>query len=375
MTRVPVAPSRATSAELNDSFSMKGGGYYSLATLGAKHVIDGATPLVLAAIATMPNRKTPFVFADLGTADGGTSRDLIVQVIEAVRRRWPRREITFVYTDQPRNDFNALVATIHGAAGVGPPQIVGVHSFISATSFHRQILPAGGLELGFSATAMHWLSAKPCDISDHVHAVGASGAEREAFSRQGNADWRAILLHRARELRPGGRLVLVNFCRDEAGRYLGRTGGVDMFDNFNRIWRDFVAAGSIGEAEYRAMTLPQYYMDPNEFTRPLNEPMDPVHKAGLRLVAAETRIVRCPYAAAFHRHGDAAAFAKAYVPTLRSWTESTFFAGLDPSRPLDDRRRIIENFYTTYEQQVCRKPEGHGMDYVHAYLTIARIGI
>ena len=103
---------------MNDVIAMKGGGYYSLATLGAKHVIDGATPLVLDAIAAMPDSREAFVFSDMGTADGGTSRDLVERVVEAVRRRWPGREIALVYTDQPRNDFNALVGTIHGTAPV-----------------------------------------------------------------------------------------------------------------------------------------------------------------------------------------------------------------------------------------------------------------
>ena len=94
---------------MNEVIAMKGGGYYSLATLGAKHVIDGATPLVLDAIAAMPDSREAFVFADMGTADGGTSRDLVERVVETVRRRWPAREIALVYTDQPRNDFNALV--------------------------------------------------------------------------------------------------------------------------------------------------------------------------------------------------------------------------------------------------------------------------
>jgi hypothetical protein len=217
-----------------------------------------------------------------------------------------------VYTDQPRNDFNALVGTIHGLAPVE-----GVYPMFSATSFHRQILPSDGLDLGFSATAMHWLSAKPCDISDHVQAVGASGAELAAFARQGNADWRSILLQRARELRPGGRLVLVNFCRDEEGRYLGRTGGVDMFGTFNLIWRDLLQAGTIGEAEYRAMTLPQYYKDLGEFTRPLTDPGDPVHKAGLRLERAETRVVPSPRIPAA-RATPQTSPRKAYIPTLRS---------------------------------------------------------
>jgi hypothetical protein len=353
---------------MNGVIAMKGGGYYSLATLGAKHVIDGATPLVLDAIAAMPDSSGPFVFADMGTADGGTARDLVERVVEAVRRRWPGREIALVYTDQPRNDFNALIANIHGQAPVD-----GVYPLFSATSFHRQILPSGGLDLGFSATAMHWLSAKPCDISDHVQAVGASGAELAAFARQGNADWQAILLQRARELRPGGRLVLVNFCRDEEGRYLGRTGGVDMFATFNRLWQEQLESETIGESEYRAMTLPQYYKTVAEFTRPLSDPGDPVNKAGLRLERAETRVVPCPFAAEFRRKGDAAAFAEAYIPTLRSWTESTFFAGLDPARPMEERRRIIDGYYAAYERRVREAPEGHAMDYVHAYLTIVRV--
>lgn len=352
---------------MNDGTAMKGGGYYSLATVGAKHVIDGATPMVLDAIARMPGGGGPFVFSDMGTADGGTSIDLVAAMIEAVRRRWPGREVVVAYTDQPRNDFNALIANIHGR-----PATDGVHLFHSATSFYRQIMPSDTLDLGFSATAMHWLSAKPCDISDHVQAVGAKGAELEAFARRGNADWQTILLHRAAELKAGGRLVLLNFCRDERGRYLGNTGGINMFDTFNRIWRELLNNGRIGEAEYRAMTLPQYYKSLPEFTRPLTDTSSLVYRAGLRLEHAETRVVPCPFAAEFRRTGDAAAFAKAFIPTMRSWTENTFFAALDSGRSRADRQEIIDRFYSTYETQVRTSPAGHGMDYVHAYLTIAR---
>jgi hypothetical protein len=120
---------------MNDHIAMKGGGYYSLATLGAKHVIDGATPLVLDAVARMPASEGPFVVSDMGTADGGTSLDLLGRIVEAVRQRWANREIAIVHTDQPRNDFNALVANVHGR-----PWSAGVYVLQSATSFYNPAL-------------------------------------------------------------------------------------------------------------------------------------------------------------------------------------------------------------------------------------------
>jgi len=354
-----------------DGIAMTGG--YSLATVGAKHVIDGALPLVLDALERIaPERGSGiFTMADFGCADGGTSLDMVATVLREVRRRAPERPIAMVYTDQPRNDFNALFAIVQAPGRLDA--ISDLNVLASATSFYRRILPPGSLSLGFSATAMHWLSAKPCDVSDHVQAVGASGPELAAFARQGRADWQAILLHRAAELGSGGRLVLVNFCRDEAGRYLGHTAGIDMFDTFARLWRELVADGTIAEAEYREMTLPQYYKSVAEFAAPLTDPDDPVHRAGLRLEQLETRIVPCPFAADFARHGDAAAFARAYVPTLRSWTESTFHAALSAARPAVERRAIIDRYYDRYEALVRERPEGHGMDYVHAYMTVAKL--
>ncbi|MEM7226080.1 MAG: SAM-dependent methyltransferase [Pseudomonadota bacterium] len=356
--------------------AMKGGGYYSLATIGAKDVIDSAMPLALDAIGQMDLWvERPFVLADMGCADGGTSLDLVAQAVNTLGRANPQRPIAVYYTDQLRNDYNALFNIVENQDGLASrtERQSDLHLFASATSFYDQILPAGTLDLGFSATAMHWLSHKPCDISDHVQAVGASGAELAAFAAQGNADWQTILLHRARELAPGGRLVIANFCRDESGRYLGHTEGVDMFDTFNRIWRECLADGRIEQAEYLAMTLPQYYKAVEEFAAPLQDEENPVHQAGLRLEHMETRVTPCPYAADFRRHGDAARFAKAYVPTLRSWTESTFHAGLAQSRPAEERQRLIDSYYARYEDLVREAPDGHAMDYVHAFMTIAKL--
>jgi len=356
---------------------MSGGGVYSLATIGAKHVIDAATPMVLEAIESLPLELfvDGFTLSDMGPADAGTSMAMISRAIDCVSARAPQAPISVVYADQPRNDFNALIGNVYGLGAFESylERRADIFPLVSGTTFYRQILPAGTLDIGFSATAMHWLSNKVCNLTNHVQAVGAEGAELEAFRRQAHGDWRQILLHRARELKPGGKLVLINFAQDEQGRYLGNTGGVNMFDNFNRIWLDFLAAGRIKRAEYDNMTLPQYYNTVEEFSAPLVDAGDPVHRAGLRLEHIETRIVKCPYAESFKEHGDAARFAEEYIPTIRSWNESIFFNALSGERSVEERRQIIEDYYGSYRDQVADDPVGHAMDYVHAYMVIAKV--
>ena len=361
----------------SEGITMSAGGRYSLATIGAKHVIDAATPMVLDAIEKLPTAsfESGFTLSDMGTADAGTSMAMVTRVVDAVSARAPEAPITVVYSDQPRNDFNALIANVYGLGAFESylDRRGDIFPLVSGTSFYRQILPAASVDIGFSATAMHWLSAKVCNLSNHVQAVGAEGEELEAFRRQAHADWRQILLHRARELKPGGRLVLINFARDDEGRYLGNTGGVNMFDTFNEIWLDFVERGRISHDEYVNMTLPQYYNTVEEFSAPLLDSDDPVFQAGLRLEHIDTRIVKCPYAEDFAAHGDAARFAEDYIPTIRSWNESIFFNGLSEQRPLEERRQIIEDYYGSYHARVRDNPAGHGMDYVHAYMVISKI--
>jgi SAM dependent carboxyl methyltransferase len=365
-------------AETTATFmAMKGSGYYSKATAGARDTINRATHLVLEAIERMPiaDGQTPLRVADFGAADGGTSVDMWRCALAELRKKAPQRPIEICYTDLPRNDFAQLFRMIHGQTEIVSyyKQFDNLYVFASGTSFHEAIFPPRSLNLGFSATASHYLSRTPQTISDHVHMVGASGPERDAFIDQGRYDWENMLLARSRELCDGARLCLFNFGIDEAGRYLGSTGGVSMFDTFNLLWSGLVDDGIITSEEYVNTNFPQCYRTIDQFVVPLTDTSNPVYKTGLRLEHIETRVVRCPYARDFEQHGDAGRFAHAYVPTLRSWSEPTFSAGLSPSRAPSERNNIIDEFYGRYERLVAANPRGHGMDYVHVYLTCALI--
>ena len=358
------------------NITMSTGGAYSLATRGAQDVINAAIPIVEEALLKMDlEEKRNFSFADMGCADGGTSLQMISQLITTLRSNNPNIEVKVHYTDQPNNDYNGLIHTVLGLGHF--PSYLETHKRVyplfSANTFYNQILPDSSLDFGFSATAMHWLSKKPCNLSNHVHMVGAEGEEYLCFSEQGKKDWETILLHRARELRSGGQLVFLNFCRDKKGKYLGNTTGVNMFFNFAQIWQDFMEQGLIREDEYQKMTLPQYYNTVEEFSAPLKNVENPVYQAGLRLKQIETHITACPFAEAFKEHRDTKRFAKEYIPTIRSWNESIFFGALDPQRPLEERQQIIHDYYQTYQNQVLASPEIHRMDYVHAFTVIEKI--
>jgi SAM dependent carboxyl methyltransferase len=347
---------------------MRDAGYYSANTVGARHVIDSAIPLMAHAVAGMPLGDGPFTVADFGAADGGTSLGLHRALVAAIRARAPERQVALTYTDLPHNDFSTLFKLTQD----GLADLPGVFVFASGSSFYRQIFPHGTLRLGFSGTAMHWLSRLPGPLADAVHAVLASDAERAVFARQAADDWQAILLHRAAELTPGGRLVLANFCQDESGHYLGYTGGRNMHDSFARHWRWLRDTGAITSAEYAAASFPQYYKTVAEFRAPFDNPDTPVSRAGLRLLACETRVTPCPYAARFAADGDAEAFAAAYVPTLRSWSENVFLGALDPARSAEARRAIVDAFYAAYQRDVAAAPQGHAMDYVHCFMLIGK---
>ena len=106
-------------------------------------------------------------------------------------------------------------------------------------SFYRQILPAGSVTLGWSAWAVQWLSRTPCAIPDQVQvAYSRDPAAKAAFARQAEEDWRTFLTHRASELCPGGRLVVLTMALTETGDFGYRA----VLEAMNESLRELVAS-------------------------------------------------------------------------------------------------------------------------------------
>ena len=153
--------------------AMRGAGYYSERTAGARDVINDARELVLTALETLSDAES-LRLADFGAADGGTSQQMWSTVIEKLRKSGDNRQIEILYTDLASNDFSTLFRMMQGMQG-SPTHAYQKHHenvFVHGcgTGFHQQLMASESLHLGFSATAMHYVSVKPLEI---MHCGGA----------------------------------------------------------------------------------------------------------------------------------------------------------------------------------------------------------
>ena len=360
-----------------DVLAMRGEGYYSERTAGARNVINDAGAMVLNALRDLPPANT-LRFADYGAADGGTSQQMWDMVIRNRRDAGDERQIEMIYTDLASNDFSTLFRIMQGMQGDATyayqNHFKNVFVHACGTGFHEQLLTNASLHLGFSATAMHYVSVKPMEIPNHVHAACADINSKTAFAKQAAVDWQNILLARAAELVPGGRFICLNFGIDAEGRYLGNTGGKHMFDHFHKFWRALYEKGNITKSEYEGATFVQYYRTMEEFCAPFSDPNSEVSRAGLVLKSSSTKLTKCPYEAAFHDAGEGMSnreYAESLIPTMRSWSETVFKTALK-GRDSSEIKKIVDDFYQAYSDEVAADPKGHAMDYVHIILDIEK---
>lgn len=376
-----------TDYEVHSPVGKDGEGLYTASTKGCFDVIDAATPAVLCAVDAIPtSRDTSSVFsiADYGTADGGTSLGLMAKIVEAVRSRSSEnREILINYEDQRENEWKSVfnhvlgfktVTDAYGNVLKTPRMDPTCGIFVSAcgVGFHEQALPSKSVDLGISFTAMHWLSRDPKSLKGTPYMHSAQCPEGSSFGIeeciQAQKDWLSILQARSKELRSGGRLIIANFCKSKEEYFLGNTDiGASMWESFQTCWDQLANDGLIDDEERLAVSFPNYYRSTEECISSVEE-VD-----GLNLVECVERVVRCPYREAWTNGNierrTAREQAEWFVPTTRTWSESTFKSALKSHRNKD---AIMDQFWSNYVGLVERDPASHGMDYVHTYLVIEK---
>eukprot|EP01083_Nonionella_stella_P122830 369724_1 len=189
------------------------------------------------------------------------------------------------------------------------------------------------------------------------------------YKKQAMDDWNTILLNRCKELKEHGQMVIVNFCVDEDGQYLGNTfkdgcKTVNMHQLFCELWSDLV-----DKEEFVHTNFVNAYRTLDEMAA-----FDKDNIA-LTLVELKSEVVRCP----FHVHllngetyQDGFEYATAYLPTTRTWSNSTFLSGLSTKRSAEEKASVVDALFDAYFKQIVQNPNQHRMDYVHGYAVFRK---
>jgi SAM dependent carboxyl methyltransferase len=236
---------------------MEGGGAYNKY---AKLPAGGAAlalPLLGRAVpkVELDTGNQPVVIADYGSSQGKNSLIPMQVAIRILRNRLgPNRPISVFHIDQASNDFNSLFEVLDADPDRYVLHDPNVFPSAIGRSFYESVLPPGSVHLGWCSYAAVWLSRLPAFIPGHFVSFRGTEAVRAEFARQGALDWEAFLSLRARELRPGGRLIVVLPALDDDGL----SGFENIMDHANAVLGEMVTDGAIAAEERARMALMAY---------------------------------------------------------------------------------------------------------------------
>ncbi|HTU17119.1 MAG TPA: hypothetical protein VMG10_03590 [Gemmataceae bacterium] len=345
---------------------MKGAGYYdrhSTAQLVSIQLVFDWIETALAEMA-LPAGSQPFTVLDLGSSEGRNATVAMNGIVEAVRRRRADQLVQTIYSDLASNNFNQLFRNLHEARKSGR-LAAGVFPSVVAGSFYESLVPPGSVHFATCFNALLWLDALPSvPVADFVvyrrphpprPGLHVPPETADAFARQADRDLVRFLECRARELLPGGKLLIVS-----PGDSTERRTADGLYDALNDGCLDLAAAGRLERQHYERFTMPLYF-------RTLAETLAPVEREGSPLKGvftvdrAETLEVPTPFFAAFDQTGDAAKMADDYTGMLRAFSEPVARAALVGD---DGDATIIDELYGAIHARVKAEPQRYRFRYL-----------
>jgi len=316
-----------------------------------------------AGVVPLPPAPQPIVIADYGAATGHNSLLPIGAAIEILRKRTRSdHSILVVHTDLPDNDFTALFRTL----AEDPDSYLARDSatFASAVgrSFYEQVLPSGSVHLAWSSYAIQWLSRTPAPIPDHIQvAYSADEAVRTAYKKQAAHDWHEFIAFRGRELRRGGRLVVMTMASDEDGEFGFRPLFACMLDTLDELRAD----GLLTEDELHRMSLPVVARREEDFFAPFapSGRFEQLEIERLEVFNAEDR-----FWSQYKIDGDAKAFGEAWGAFVGAAVIPTLATALDGGLGDPRAQSFMDRLQRGLAQRMAAAPEQSQIPLAHLVL-------
>jgi hypothetical protein len=349
---------------------MKGAGYYDQHSTAQLSSIQALQDWVDDAVANLPLPASaqPVTVLDLGSSEGRNAIRVMGTIVAGLRRR-TGQPLQPIFSDLASNNFNQLFANLEEARRAGL-LAAGVYPAAVGGSFYDPLLPPATVHLATSFNAIQWLDQLPAvPVPDFVAyrrphpprpGLTVSTEVSAAFTRQAEQDLVRFLECRARELVPGGKLLLAGPGDTDEARV-----GDGFSDVLNDACLDLVATGRLKRAEHERLTMPCYFRTVEELLAPLERKGSAVRGA-FAVERAQALEVPTPFIVEFLRSGDVAAYAAAYTGFVRAISEPVVRAALNqPER----EALVIESLYERIRAHLLAEPEC----YLWRYLLVAAL--
>jgi hypothetical protein len=347
-----IPPQSGDAAPAAGAAAMEGEGAYNRHARMQAAAGLGALPLLQQAAEAIdlgPDDR-PVCIADYGSSQGRNSLAPLGAAIAVLRARiGPARPICVTHTDLPGNDFSALFETLQSDPASYLRDDPNVFAAAVGRSFYEATLPPGQVALGWSAMAAQWLSRLPAPVPGHFCCLLGAAPERRIFAAQAATDWRTFLSLRGRELRPGGRLVVVQPVIGETGLQ----GMERLFQATDDALDELRATSFISGREQARMVLADWVRTREELLAPF---AGSGSFAGLTVAACEVLQRPDPIWAAYQQHGDPALLGAQRARFIRATFAPTLAGGLDQDRPPRDRQHFADALERVLARRAAAEP-------------------
>jgi hypothetical protein len=312
--------------------AMKGNGYYDQNSLLQRSLMETTSDrleLAVNSIVSVFSSDEYLQIADYGCSEGRNSiLGFVKPVIDFISKKRPGVSVSVILEDQPSNDFS----TVSKNAEEFKKNYPTVYFLMSAGSFFTQIIPNSSLHLGFSSSAVHWLSQN----IPLVELFNENKIVEENYKRWSDVakdDWESFLKSREKELKSGGQMVICVLSDLKKGNRCVQ----DLFNILHRILIQMKNENIIEKQEMDGVTCSVYFRNMEEIKHPFQQANYP-----LRLLFTNSFEAPNPLYELFLKNQDANEYASALTKTIRAFLESSIRRGLSTNEKIDDYFRRME---------------------------------
>ncbi|CAF5060462.1 unnamed protein product [Rotaria sp. Silwood1] len=330
---------------------------YNLNSSPQLAAVEASIPFIREAIDVLDisPSSNPLIIADFGSAQGLNSMYAMKMIIEHLKKKDERRQILVIHNDLPTNDWTSLVELLNKDKSY--------YGLANGQSFYEQCLPMNSLSIGYSSTAIHWFSSKPCNLSDHCTFDFAQDTkERDLFKRQAHFDYALFLEQRSSELILGSVLILIILGTDDYGS-TGHDEQINLLYKCAQLIK-------LTPKELLDYTIPLYLRSYSECID-----YELFNRYSFELIKSEFNSVQMPF---FKQYQDGQITLDELTQSItlfnRSWSESALKQSLlNNGRSEEGTEQLLTEFWTTYETEAKEHLYKYDSSLKFTYLILKKI--